>query len=260
MVSDYIDSLPVASGTTGRFDCPMCGGSKTLSVTNQGHGLVWNCFRATCSWGGAKTQLSTDTFSTLLTRASERPPVKELERPPWWVDVRKNADAVKWLMANGCTDAYQEERAEILYDVKLNRVVFLVYDNFISHARMLIDAAGRTLDDMSPKWYRYGNSSAPFMVEGAENQEIAVVVEDCASACAVSHVSSGFALMGTSLHREQKRVLNHHFDKVYVALDKDASAKAVQIAEEITPICRVVLLEKDLKLMTPDEIIWVLGR
>tara|TARA_Y100000310_G_scaffold50813_1_gene46882 strand:+ start:804 stop:1586 length:783 start_codon:yes stop_codon:yes gene_type:complete len=254
-MTDYIESLPVPPGTTGRFDCPKCGGSKTLSVSNVGHGLVWNCFRAHCNWGGAKIDLSVDTFSTLLTRASERPPEPPtIERPPWWVDVRKNADAVKWLMANGCTDAYQEERADILYDVKLNRVVFLVHDDWARGTGELVDATGRTLDGTYPKWHRYGNSSYPFKVKGAKNDEVAVVVEDCASACAVSHVATGFALMGTTLHARQKRHLNYFFDTVYIALDKDASVKALEISAEVDGVARIVLLEKDLKLMAPDEI------
>ena len=58
-----------------------------------------------------------------------------------------------------------------------------------------------------------------------------ILVEDCASACAVSHLYSGIALMGTSLPESYIPVLKKRFKKIIVALDRDATTKAFDIAK-----------------------------
>ena len=79
-------------------------------------------------------------------------------------------------------------------------------------------------------------------------------MEDCGSACSVSDRVTGVALLGTSLLQEYIPQLIH-YQKIYVALDKDATDKAIDM---VKTLCRVVptklmVLPRDLKNMTKDE-------
>jgi DNA primase len=129
----------------------------------------------------------------------------------------------------------------------MNRVVFLIKDG-----RKVVDAAGRSLDGRGPKWYRYGSSRSPF-VSGA-GTSAACIVEDCASACSVCGIVSGVALLGTNLLTEHIEVLKQ-YDRVFVALDKDATDKAITIVRTLhshVPT-RLMVLHTDLKNMEKDE-------
>ena len=62
--------------------------------------------------------------------------------------------------------------------------------------------------------------------------------------------------MGTSLPQEYTTVIKKRFKNVIVALDRDATTKAFDIAREVGMVAhtRVVMLEDDLKYFKPDEI------
>ena len=117
----------------------------------------------------------------------------------------------------------------------------------ITNGRKVVDAAGRTLTGEKPKWWRYGKSGSPFVCGSGR---VAVLVEDCASACCVSGVFSGVALLGTNLLDTHTKVLQN-YDKVYVALDKDATQKALQIVRKLQGIVptNLMILNQDLKDM-----------
>ena len=92
----------------------------------------------------------------------------------------------------------------------------------------------------------YGNKNYPFI---CGDSDIGVLVEDCASACAVSHIYSGIALMGTSLTDSYIPVLKKKFKKIIVALDRDATIKAFDISNQLRYFIEteVKILEDDLK-------------
>ena len=81
-----------------------------------------------------------------------------------------------------------------------------------------------------------------------------VLVEDCASACSVSQSLVGVALLGTNLLDEHIQALSE-YKKIFVALDKDATDKALGI---VKILCRYVptklmVLERDLKNLTKEK-------
>jgi DNA primase len=143
-------------------------------------------------------------------------------------------------------DAYLSGRADIRYDFKRNRVVFLVKDG-----NKVVDAAGRSIDGRTPKWYRYSSSKHPFICGSGAT---AILLEDCASACAVSESTVGVALMGTNLLTEHIDVLKQ-YDRVFIALDKDATDKAIGMVRTLhTHVpTRLMVLRTDLKNMQRDE-------
>ena len=105
--------------------------------------------------------------------------------------------------------------------------------------------------DAKPKWYRYGKSQVPFV---CGTSDIAFVVEDCASACSVSNKVTGMALLGTNLLNEHANRLSQ-YSKVYIALDKDATDKALDIVRRLHFLVptKLAVLPTDLKNMTDDE-------
>lgn len=245
-IAGYIESLEVPNNTSLRTDCPVCGGVKSLSVSKSNGKLLWKCFRSSCQSAGIKdVNLTLTDVKTLFKLKTE----KEFTLPEHLARVLGNEDAIKYLRVNHCYEAFVQRRADIRYDPKQNRVVFVFHDS----AGNVVDAAGRALSsNTTPKWYRYGTSGYPFI---CGEYDTAVVVEDCASACAVSGVVTGVALAGTSVQQSHLSVLRK-FKKVVIALDKDASQKALKLHREITYYAdtSIVFLNEDLKYEDEDAI------
>ena len=73
-------------------------------------------------------------------------------------------------------------------------------------------------------------------------------MEDCPSACSVCNFVSTLALQGTSLLDNHIDVIKK-YDNVIVALDNDATNKAVEMSRKISQYvnCSVAFLTNDLK-------------
>jgi DNA primase len=142
--------------------------------------------------------------------------------------------------------------AETLLDIKENRVVFLIRD---PDTGQLQGAIGRAMNKHKlPKWKRYDRN--PDLLYFSGHGTTGVLVEDVASACAVGNAGyTGIALLGTSLHDNHiHRLLR--FQHLIVALDKDASNKAIKIKKRLDDYrnTSVVLLPDDLKYFPPSDI------
>jgi phage/plasmid primase-like uncharacterized protein len=124
-----------------RQDCPFCGGHNTFSITRQ-HGLIqWNCFKASCTAHGTYQASRTHTeIRAALGLVRETTP-RKFELPDRLVSPLSREEVYRYLQRNHCLAAYQERRADIRYDPKLNRVVFVIRDN-----GQPVDAAGRALN------------------------------------------------------------------------------------------------------------------
>ena len=80
----------------------------------------------------------------------------------------------------------------------------------------MVDAVGRTLGDLGVNGIGYGNSGLPFI---CGNSETCYVVEDCASAVAVSQYGTGLALLGTNLSDSILDIVVN-YPRVIVCLDR----------------------------------------
>ena len=151
-----------------------------------------------------------------------------------------------YLRRYGAYDAYLDGSADVRWDFKRGRLAFLV-----KRGNKIVDAAGRLINGVGPKWYRYGSSRHPFH---CGQHGTAIVVEDCVSACSVAHLSKGVALLGTNLLRQHIDFLTG-FDRVFIALDKDATDKAIDMVRTLhshVPT-KLMVLHTDLKNMGKDE-------
>ena len=120
--------------------------------------------------------------------------------------------------------------------------------------KKIYGAIGRGLNSqVYPKWFIYGDKQYPFI---CGQSDIGVLVEDCASACAVSHAYSGIALMGTSLPDSYISIIKKRFTKLIVALDRDATIKAFDISNKLRYYIdtKVKILEDDLKYYDKETV------
>ena len=104
-----------------------------------------------------------------------------------------------------------------------------------------------------PKWKRYGSSGYGCRI-GQGN--VAVVVEDCISACRLHSINmTGVAILGTSLKQSYIPTMRK-FKKLYVCLDKDATSKAFDIANELMYYVdtEVKILDDDIKYLNQEEL------
>ena len=221
MIRDLIDDLILKNGETRRMDCPACGGKNTFTVTKNSGSVLWNCYKASCNIKGATgTAFSREEF------ARRMEPEKSVERftIPDSFTLNFPDRMIKYMTTNHVLDAWKDNRVEMYHDVVQNRAVFI-----IKSSGQTIDAVGRALS-RGIKWHRYGKSKQPFVVKTDTSH--AIVVEDAASAAAVSEYGTGIALLGTHLTDEALDVITG-YRSVTVALDRDAINKALHLTKRI---------------------------
>ena len=246
----YVESLDIQPLGRYRSDCPVCGKSNTFSVTDDGLQRMWFCFHADCNVSGRTGIVLSKDFAKIAikkpTGRADKVLPDKFSVPDTFVSLSRNLDAELYVRSVHAYDAYLSGAADIRYDFKRNRVAYIVKaDNKI------VDAVGRSIDGRNPKWYRYGNAGKPF---SCGSSDISLVVEDCASACAVSNLVTGVALLGTNLLDEHIDFLSN-YQKIFVALDKDATDKALDM---VKILCRKVptklmVLDRDLKNLNNEE-------
>jgi len=232
-----------------RIDCPFCHNTNTLTVKKHNSHLMWYCFHASCSSKGKHEGEMTmqQVIETVVTKEKEKP--RDFVLPESFVSIFSTDKCTDYLKKNHSIQAYIDGKADMRYDARQHRAVFLIKEK-----EKIKGAIGRGLNaEVYPKWYIYGDKTYPFI---CGNSDTAVLVEDCASACAVSEVYTGVALMGTSLPASFIPVLKSKFKKVIVALDRDATTKAFDISNQLRYYMdsEVKILEDDLKYFDKHQI------
>jgi hypothetical protein len=252
-VSDLISDLELLEGQSKRMNCPECGGRNTFTATRKQGKIVWNCYKASCNCSGSKTKKhSIDNIISILSNKVDKQTMEcPFTLPDYFLDVlyAEHEDYLKRIHATN---------AEVMLDPRENRVVFLIRD---PETQELKGAIGRAMKkDMLPKWRRYDRTNDLLYIIG--NGTTAVIVEDCASACAVAGAGyTGIALLGTSLHDGHIRNLLG-YQRVVVALDNDASKKSLKIQKKLDDYVssEVVFLPDDLKYFLPHDIQAIIDR
>jgi hypothetical protein len=229
--------LDLCNGETKRMNCPNCNGYKTFTATNNMGKLVWNCYKVSCSIsGGVRVQLTSEDIKKSLGYAVKELDNADFTMPEYVVPYSGQRDITRF------TARFGIDEWELHYDVKDNRAVFPIMDN-----GYIVDAVGRSLRNSLPKWKKYGNSGLPYSFGCGK---VAVIVEDCVSACVVGRGEFvGVAVLGTSLVESHKKYLSQ-FSTVVVALDPDALPKTIAFSKELrghVEEVKVLRLTDDLK-------------
>ena len=219
MIQDLIDDLGLSEGDTRRINCPHCSGFKTFTISILDGVAVWNCYKASCpSKGAAKQTLSKDAIVNRVV------PLVKINRS----NVYKIPDSfssffpdkmVRYMDKNNVTKSWRKNDVELFHDVLQDRAVFAIKKDGI-----IIDAIGRALK-YGTKWHRYGDTNEPFLAGTGDDLYL---VEDAASACAVSSYGVGMALLGTNL-TDRALEIAKQYPRCIVCLDKDASKKALTL-------------------------------
>jgi len=248
--------------TSLRINCPVCGGNNTLSVSNLGTKIVYFCFRAACHTRGA-SQISP---SIKALEHSFTP--KKVRSEPFSTDeflfIPNSANKetlTSTIKKYNSWPAYNDRRADIRYDPKRNRLVFIIYDG---RKKTPQGAIGRTfcktqcptIHRKKAKWYRYGDSTIPFTCKRRKGggNSVLIIVEDCFSACAASIVADSAALLGTYLNESYIPIFSR-YSQLIIALDKDASEGALKMQRKLQfyTDTKVVYLTEDIKSMSPTQ-------
>ena len=244
-ILEFVKDLNIPMDETRRLNCPVCNSYKTFTATNNMGSLVWNCYKISCSLSGtARVRLSVDDIKSVS--AKREVTTDDTFEMPEYIVPHNNRNNLVSFCERWKLDA---DELNLQYDVKDDRVVFP-----IEHNGKLVDATGRSLGKLLPKWKRYGNNPLPYTYGCGK---VALVVEDCVSACVSnSNIHTGVAILGTSLSEEHKKYLSQ-FSTAIVALDPDALPKILQFARDLrayTPDVRVLRLKDDLKYRNEEDI------
>lgn len=237
---DLLQDIKLREGESRRIDCPFCGGGKTFGIKYQDGAKVWNCFKASCGIRGSKkVGYTLEGLKGKLAGTASSTPKLSVGIPPHLSPARNHPEAVAYLKSVNSLQAYEDGLIDIRYSPALRRVLFMMPSS--------VGAVGRSLKGEKPKWKNYGDTTGLLTIGKGKT---AVLVEDAASAASVSRFlfCSGCALLGTSITSLQRYQLRA-FNKVIVALDKDASRKALRLQSKLEGrvATSVLLLEEDLK-------------
>jgi len=252
-----VEGLSIPSNTETRMDCPFCLGRNTFSVKTIDGTLSWYCFRASCEAKGKKRkEKNMNDVNAVFNKSNLK---KIFYVPDSFKSIYSNAKAVEYLKQNNVIKSMLEGKAEVQYDVRQERIVFLIKNN-----DKVVGAVGRALSsEIYPKWFMYGDKEIPFVIKGGSSRynklhgNNLIIVEDCASACAVSFLLSSMALLGTDFADEYIKYIKD-YDKVIIALDRDATTKSFEIVSRLRfngVDTKVLILENDLKYLNEEEIV-----
>ena len=241
----FIEDLTLQPNGRLRMDCPSCQKKNTLSVSDDGYRRMYNCFSANCDVKGVTNNRLTTTNSRVVFEKKSEPSVKhkvsDFQLPSTFVPLSRSQKAIDYVRSVNSYQAYLDNRVDIMYDIRFDRVSFLV-----KNKGRVVDAVGRTLTNSKPKWYKYGKTNYGFHIIN-RNSSI-FVVEDAPSASSICSFTSVLALLGTSLLDNHINIIKK-YKNVIIALDNDATNKAVEMSRKISQYvnCSVAFLTNDLK-------------
>ena len=251
---EYIKKLNIPPNTEERMDCPFCLNRQTFVINTEENNMWWTCFHSSCNIGGnTKRPLTPQDVTNFLELSSpvktDGQQVNSWSIPSYFTNIQSSENCMNYVKKNNCYPAYLAGLVSIYFDPRKIRAVFIIKKD-----DKPVAAVGRSLNPiMMPKWLNYNKNMTPFSCGVSDT---AVLVEDCASACAVSGIYTGVALLGTKLKEEYALYLSKNFKKVIVALDRDATKKAFDLSKGLRYLIdtEVKILDEDLKYLNATEI------
>ena len=239
--------IRLSEGQGRRIDCPFCGGRSTMYISNRDGKRLWHCFRASCGTSGSKkVGRSLEGLQKAVAGVAGSVEKKGAPLPAHTSRPEHHEAVMEYLSTNGSLEAYQSGLVKIRYAPAEQRVLFYMQTGK--------GAVGRSLIGERPKWKAYGDTTGMLRVGKGK---IAVVVEDAASAASIARLPkcSGCALLGTHLTSYHKSELRE-YARIVVALDEDASRKAIKIKGRLEGIrpTSVLYLSRDLKYLTRKQL------
>ena len=258
-IRDYVVDLELSEGETARSDCPVCDGRNTFTATKDDGLVKYNCYKLGCSLVPSVVPINltaaeiSERLNSLkhgdLKKTVPRFIIPEYITYPEPSQTNYHRFVSRWGLEN--------EYLDVMYDVKDERVVFIIRDD----QSRLIDAVGRALNGALPKWYRYTGNADVFTRCMGEPNGVVVIVEDVISAITVAKVRpnvTGMAVLGTNISATHMEYLQD-YTKIIVALDPDATHKSIEYRKEIQSWTGIdtmaMMLQDDIKYKTEEDIL-----
>jgi len=246
----------VALEETLTIDCPFCKRvweqqgrpltwrpNKSFSLSRSSTGVLYHCFRASCG--------SSSGFLPDVTL--EHIPKKEFQPREYSYDlVPLDESTSKLFTDKGFTNEelkdagvrYNPERKTYAFDIRdVNGYTVGIVDR--DFGRRVPKAITYWFNDV-PKLHFRGNTGGPILI-----------VEDIPSAIKGSRYIQTVALLSSHINLEQVKHLRTLTDTVYLALDDDATDKAVKLQKRwgfYFKVFTVLPLSKDIKDMDEQEL------
>jgi hypothetical protein len=261
-----------------REECPACSApERSFSITRQEHGVLYNCFRASCSFRGF-LPTSGVLYQTRAPRAEAKPnPYRGELLPLTDTDEQYFEDRFELSpvpMGVSVTDGGHYAMALYRPDGRQDGLI-VRRGGWTGEPQMPVDR-NRYCDGpktvlyrdtlrAATSWYApvYEKLSCRYDVT-ALHRGIIVLVEDCISAMKVAQAGvRACALVGAELNDDKVReIAQEHPTEVILALDKDATGNAFKQARKYGLAfrkIRVACLERDIKDEDRRNVLEVLG-
>lgn len=237
--------------------CPSCNGGaskeKSFSVSRSGGVLLYNCFRATCNFGGAIGGIKNSGGSSSGTERS---------RSQAYVGIAPlNTDDVKFLakkfgLTADAIDLAGIKRTTATAGVYSGRICFPIYGPDLRQR----GAVYRSYTGASPKSLTQLNDSSAIAMAWyvrKRKSKALVIVEDQVSAIKLSSFYDSVALLSTNLSDAKvKEIESKKYSRIYLCLDNDAVGVAVNLMVKLRsklPQLQMIGLAKDIKNMDKEE-------
>ena len=220
-----------------RKNCPKCYRPNSVRIIIREGKEIEHCFGVDCNY--YKTERKEFDVADLLEEQSK----KHMDTTKL-MDYRSYPKACEFVHKYRCG----ETANKIYYYPQHDRIVFNYKDLYV----------GKALDKAKqPKWYVYSEIDYPFVAQKYEKAKTdsVVLVEDCVSACNAARFMDSIALLGTTLNENYLTEV-FKYDIIYIALDQDASSKALKMQQvlELVKDTKVIFLEKDIKYLGLEEL------
>jgi hypothetical protein len=227
--------------TVSQIVCPICAREK-LSITRGLDGIVYNCYRASCSARGFIPDSGVLQPHVVRTTRIGNPYLGEIVP----LDVEQGA-CLGFSIDNFLT-------ARPMWSLGTERIAFPILSPKGSRRGWVL----RAYDGRTPKALTYLNSDELRLSHYQKGKDkIAVIVEDIPSAVKAAKYMSAVALLGTSMDEDAIAELQANYDDIIIALDKDATRQAIALQRRVALRFNrvdVVLLPMDLKDMEEKDL------
>lgn len=268
-IQEMAADVPV--GQRSRHVCPSCkggsSGEESLSIYRRSETEAYfTCFRGKCDLGSGHVALYRDGSGGLLrAKHSDKSPQGNApdlfplskkayrlltkkygltDRAITYANIRCTIDG---RLAMPIWNARRNRRG---ISVRKERSTFEGRREFGTIPKSLIYKEGR--NNVTSSWYfgRYNKT---------KHTKSLVLVEDQLSAIRVARYVDCLALLGTNVTRPMQTEINSMgYEKVYIALDEDATDKAFRLRKQLAPVLHaeveIIPLSKDFKNMKENEL------
>ena len=222
-----------------------------MSITREGYALLYNCFRASCSRGRGVIHILDGLSKSALDKKERQS--KKFE--PKFYRYKTEPAKVEHLRGNSTLTQEQLKEQHIRYAPDRDTVVFPIFD-IVGHEVGVVD---RSYTGRDPKAISYWFNDVPkihFPLEDATTN-VCMLVEDVPSAIRATPFITCAALLGTNLTSDCLMELRNRFNVLYIALDEDATLKALAMVKQYRVYFKDVIavpLKKDIKNCTDTEL------